>query len=170
MRVFERFPEAHFIDQSKRNMDWLGTEATGECEIGKDVAINDATIDHTGGVKIGSRTHFGHQVMILTCQHPIKQFNGLNRRKSLECAEVIIDEDVYIGSRAIILQGVHIGKCAYIGAGAVVTKDVPAFEVWVGVPSKSICVISKYQKLKCDFVSDTDFAKYIVGFVDGGII
>ena len=49
---------------------------------------------------------------------------------------VVIDDDVWIGARAVILRGVHIGRGAIIGAGAVVTKSVPPYAIAVGNPAK----------------------------------
>jgi acetyltransferase-like isoleucine patch superfamily enzyme len=92
----------------------------------------------TGGVIIENRVHFGHQVMLLSCQHPTTIRNGLKRRSALECASIIIENDVYVGSRAIILMGVRIGQGAYVAAGSVVTKDVPSFTLVAGVPAKEI--------------------------------
>lgn len=137
MRVHERFKEARFIDQSHRDMDWEG-KATGECTIGDNVALNDATLDITGGVEIQDRVHFGRQVMLLSCSHPPQVHDGLKRRNGLICKKIQIKEDAYIGSRAIILPGVTIGVGAYIAAGAVVTKDVPNFELWGGNPATKI--------------------------------
>jgi maltose O-acetyltransferase len=51
---------------------------------------------------------------------------------------IVIDDDVWIGARVIILPGVHIGTGAVIGAGAVVTKDVPAYAVVGGNPARVI--------------------------------
>ena len=51
---------------------------------------------------------------------------------------VVIGDDVWLGRRAIILPGVCIGNGSIIGAGAVVTKDIPPFSVAVGVPAKVI--------------------------------
>lgn len=56
--------------------------------------------------------------------------------------KVCIGNDVWIGMRSIIMPGVKIGDGAVIGAGAIVTKDVPAFAVVGGVPAKVI----KYRK------------------------
>ncbi|MEP5255638.1 MAG: acyltransferase [Winogradskyella arenosi] len=53
-------------------------------------------------------------------------------------SEIIIKEDVWIGTSCKILSGVTIGKGAVIAAGAVVNKNVPDYEVWVGVPAKFI--------------------------------
>ena len=53
-----------------------------------------------------------------------------------QSARTYIGDDVWIGSRAIILQGVHVGTGAVVGAGAVVTKDVPPYAVVAGCPAK----------------------------------
>ena len=52
--------------------------------------------------------------------------------------DIIVDDDVWIGQNAIILSGVHIGQGAVIAAGAIVTKDVPAYAIVCGVPAKMI--------------------------------
>ncbi|MGP9707032.1 DapH/DapD/GlmU-related protein [Brachybacterium sp. AOP24-D1-21] len=49
-----------------------------------------------------------------------------------------IGADVWIGYRATVLRGVSIGDGAIIGAGAIVTKDVPDFEIWAGAPARRI--------------------------------
>ncbi|MEW5859288.1 MAG: DapH/DapD/GlmU-related protein, partial [Cyanobacteriota bacterium] len=51
---------------------------------------------------------------------------------------VIIEEDVWIACNSIILRGVTIGKCSVIGAGSVVTKDVPAWTIVAGNPARII--------------------------------
>lgn len=51
---------------------------------------------------------------------------------------VVIGDDVWIGQNAIILPGIHVGKGAVIGAGAIVTKDIPDYSIAVGVPAKVI--------------------------------
>ena len=52
--------------------------------------------------------------------------------------DIIIDDDVWIGYRAIVLSGVHVGQGAVIAAGAVVTKDVPPYAIVGGNPAKVI--------------------------------
>lgn len=52
--------------------------------------------------------------------------------------KVLIDNDVWIGSRAMVMGGVHIGNGAVVGAGAIVTKDVPPYAIVAGVPAKII--------------------------------
>jgi acetyltransferase-like isoleucine patch superfamily enzyme len=52
--------------------------------------------------------------------------------------EVIIEDDVWIGAGAVILDGIHIGKGCIIGAGAVVTKDLPDYAVALGIPARIV--------------------------------
>jgi acetyltransferase-like isoleucine patch superfamily enzyme len=59
-------------------------------------------------------------------------------KKSVNSRRTVIGNDVWIGSRAIVLSGVSIGDGAVIGAGAIVTKDVPPYAVFAGNPAKLI--------------------------------
>lgn len=138
MKPHERFKDAHFINHAHRNdLVFVGI-VNPLFSAGEDVAVNDATIDLTGGIVVGDRVHFGHQVMLLTTDHPTYIHNGLERRKTLRCAPIIINEDAYIGSRAIVLKGVTIGRGAYVAAGAVVTHDVAPGTVVGGVPAREL--------------------------------
>ena len=143
MRVYERFKKTHFINQTGSKEIIVG-KATGDCEIGKDVYLNDATIDITGGVYIKEGVRFGHQVMVLTVSHPVDFEFGLEKsRSALVCKPITIEAGAYIGSRAIILPGVRIGIRSYVAAGAVVTKDVPDMTLVGGVPAKEIRKVKK---------------------------
>jgi acetyltransferase-like isoleucine patch superfamily enzyme len=53
-------------------------------------------------------------------------------------AKILIGKDVWLGCNVIVLKGVNIGDGAIIAAGAVVTKSIPAYEIWGGVPAKKI--------------------------------
>ncbi len=87
-------------------------------------------------VKIGSRTMFGPNVQIYTATHPL---NYKERASGLEYAKpIVIGEDVWIGGSAVICPGVTIGDRTVIGAGSVVTKDIPADVFAAGNPCKVI--------------------------------
>ena len=62
----------------------------------------------------------------------IQEFEAISK------GDIIVDDDVWIGFRATIMSGVHIGQGAVIAAGAVVTKDVPPYAIVGGVPAKVI--------------------------------
>ncbi len=87
-------------------------------------------------VTIGSRTLFATNVQVLTATHPI---DHKERASGLEYAKpIVIGEDVWVGGGAIICPGVTIGDRSVIGAGSVVTKDIPADVVAAGNPCKVI--------------------------------
>jgi maltose O-acetyltransferase len=87
-------------------------------------------------VTIGSRTLFGPNVQVYTATHPM---NHKERAAGLEFAKPItIGEDVWIGGSVVICPGVNIGDRSVIGAGSVVTKDIPADVFAAGNPCKVI--------------------------------
>lgn len=102
---------------------------------GDNVFINfNCTILDCARVEIGEGTMMGPNVQIYTATHPLEP---KARREGKEFAAPIkIGKHVWIGGGAIILPGITIADGAVIGAGAVVTKDVPAFAVAVGNPAK----------------------------------
>jgi maltose O-acetyltransferase len=53
-------------------------------------------------------------------------------------ADIIVEDEVWIGANVTVLPGVHIGECSVIGAGSVVTKDVEPYSVYAGVPARKI--------------------------------
>ena len=91
-----------------------------------------------GGLYIGKAVGIGPRVIILTSQHRPVERDIPVYLSQLEFSEVILEDGCDIGAGAIILPGVKIGKGAIIGAGAVVTRDVPPFEVWIGVPARKL--------------------------------
>ncbi|WP_205513859.1 sugar O-acetyltransferase [Longitalea arenae] len=113
-------------------------------KLGRNVFFNfNCVILDVMQVTIGSRTLFGPNVQIYTATHPI---NYKERASGLEYAKPItIGEDVWIGGSAVICPGVNIGDRSVIGAGSVVTKDIPADVFAAGNPCKVIRPLEKDQ-------------------------
>lgn len=107
--------------------------------IGRHISINEwVFIDGWGGVTIGDYVRIAHRVSIISEDHlfddpslPIYTQGKIGKK-------VVINDDVWIGCGAIILKGVTIGHGAIIGAGSVVTKDVPKNAVVVGNPARIV--------------------------------
>jgi maltose O-acetyltransferase len=91
-------------------------------------------------VRIGDFTLFGPAVQIYTPLHP---FDAEQRRREEFGKPIDIGSDVWVGGGAIILAGVSIGSRAVIGAGSVVTRDVPEGVFAAGNPSRFIRTIAE---------------------------
>lgn len=102
-----------------------------------DLAL-DVIITVGGGVTIGNRTLIGYRTQILSTNHVIPEDKGRIFGSGHTRLAVEIGEDVWIGGGCMIMPGVKIGNGSVIAGGAVVTKDVPEYEVWGGVPAKHI--------------------------------
>ena len=110
--------------------------------IGKNVQINDSChIAALDSISIGDNVLIASQVYISDHDHggvSKVELEVLPKDRPLIFSPVIIEDNVWIGEKVVILKGVRIGKGAVIGAGAVVTRDVPAYSVAVGIPARVI--------------------------------
>ena len=109
----------------------------GLLEIGDGSWIGQRCFFHAaGGLRIGRNVGVGPEVKILTSAHAEAGRSLPILHSPLRFAPVVIEDDADIGVGAIILPGVTIGRGAQIGAGAVVTRDVPRFSVAAGNPAR----------------------------------
>ena len=91
------------------------------------------------GITIGDDVQIGPNVQLLTPVHPVEPGP---RREKLEAARpIIIGDNVWLGGGVIVCPGVTIGENTVVGAGAVVTRDLPANVLAVGNPARRIRVI-----------------------------
>lgn len=90
-------------------------------------------LDARGGINIDHDTNISSHTIFITGSHDID-----DPKFTASFKPINIGHHCWIGTGAVVLQGVTIGNGAVIAAGAVVTKDVPANEVWGGVPAKFI--------------------------------
>jgi acetyltransferase-like isoleucine patch superfamily enzyme len=92
----------------------------------------------SGGITIGKNVGIGPGVKIMSSAHVAKSKPGPILHRPIAHAPVILDDGCDIGAGSVILMGVHIGKEVQIGAGAVVTMDIPDGATAAGVPARII--------------------------------
>jgi acetyltransferase-like isoleucine patch superfamily enzyme len=117
----------------------LGTfvEVQKGATIGKNCKISSHTFV-CEGVHIGDGCFIGHGVLFINDKHPraVNPDGSMQSEEDWELLETIVEENVSIGSGAVIMGGIRIGRGAMIGAGAVVTKDVAENTTVTGVPAR----------------------------------
>jgi len=108
-------------------------------EIGDDFAMTGGSICAAERITIGKNVSVGANCTIIdTDFHPLNQeFRRLHPQES-NTAPILIKDDVFIGMNCMILKGVTIGHGSVIGAGSVVTKDMPSFVIVAGNPARVI--------------------------------
>lgn len=122
------------------------------CRIGKYTYINNNSIIQNAN--IGNYCSIAHDTLIGLGAHPLNLLSTSNifyKKENpfgiqlipkdyqfQEYRRIHIENDVWIGAKSIIMDGVHIGNGAVVAAGAVVTKDVPPYAIVAGVPAKII--------------------------------
>jgi len=107
--------------------------------IGPRTTVNRRTyMNARGGVRIGADVLIGPEVLIYSTNHHYSDPNALIREQGSVESEVIVEDDVWLGARTMIMPGVTIGRGAVVAAGSVVTRDVEAYCVVAGVPAKPI--------------------------------
>lgn len=143
-------PDATDEDRDRLLRELLGhvgervTVRTGfRCDYGTHLSIGDRTFANYGlvvldcaEVRIGNDCQLATNVQLLTATHPL---DPADRRSGWELAHPItLEDDVWLGGGVIVCPGVTIGAATVVGAGAVVTKDLPAGVVAVGSPARPV--------------------------------
>lgn len=113
------------------------------CEYGKTISVGNGTYINMGVtmldnacINIGNNVLIGPSVQFYTPTHPM---DHLERRKwEIQCLPINIEDDAWVGGNTVICQGVTIGSRSVIGAGSVVTKDIPADCLYAGSPARFI--------------------------------
>lgn len=122
---------------------------TNKTILGKNVNFNGMKIGGCGNVVIGDNFHSGSECLIITSNHNYEG-EAIPYDNTNICKDVFIEDNVWLGSRVIILGGVTIGEGAIIQAGSVVVKDIPKYAIAGGHPAKvfSYRNIEHYENLK----------------------
>lgn len=123
------------VDESTTLFPPFYTNVGKNFRLGKNVFINHAcSFLDLGGITIEDDVMIGPRVNITSENHPVEVAD----RKKMIPGEVFIKKNAWIGAAATILPGVVIGENSVVGAGAIVTKDVPANSVVMGNPAKVV--------------------------------
>jgi len=113
--------------------------------LGSNVYMNsNTTLVDDGHIYIGDCVQFGPNITVATPNHPIDP--ELRRKGYQYNKDVHIGNNVWIGANTVIVPGVTIGDDTVIGAGSVVTKDIPSHVVAVGVPCRVLREVSEHDR------------------------
>ena len=120
-------------------------ECTGEgrISIGDGSGLSGAVLSSHAGITIGQYVMLGGNVRIFdhdyhSLDHRARRQGGESDEAAQRSKPIVIEDDAFIGTQSIILKGVTIGARAVIGAGSVVSRDVPADEIWAGNPARCV--------------------------------
>lgn len=135
-----RFPYSKI---RRRALRALGHQVGDEVYFPADITITQNFTGERGRMELGDRVSIGPKCTFILMSHP----NSSQIRKYIRWkpAFIKIENDVWIGAGAIVLPGITIGEGAIVGAGAVVTKDVPAHAVVAGNPARVIRYLEGFQ-------------------------
>jgi acetyltransferase-like isoleucine patch superfamily enzyme len=124
------------LDPSVRVLPPFHTDTGRNLRFGRNVFVNHGcTAMDLGGIAIGDDVMIGPNVQLISSGHPL---DPATRRSQITTAPIRIGRGAWIAAGAIVLQGVTVGDDAVVGAGAVVTKDVPARTLVAGVPARVV--------------------------------
>ncbi len=116
-------------------------DGSEEITIDDDVHLNSNVMinaDLGGSIRIGKHCMIGPNVVLRTSDHAFSDIDALMIEQGHTSGTIVIEDNVWIGSNAVLTGNICIGTGAIVGAGAVVTRDVPPFAIVAGVPAKQI--------------------------------
>ncbi|MFN6945704.1 MAG: acyltransferase [Cytophagaceae bacterium] len=109
----------------------------GKVEIGNHTRIGISNVI-IGPVKIGDNVILAQNIVVSGLNHGYEDIHMPISRQKCTTAEIVIEDEAWIGANAVITAGVHIGKHSVVAAGSVVTKDVPPYTIVGGNPAKPL--------------------------------
>lgn len=116
-------------------------ESGSKLVIKDDVLLNNnviITADHGGQITIGNKTMIGPFTILRAANHKFDDLNIPIADQGHQPGVITIEEDVWIGAHVTVLKDVNIGKSSIIGAGSIVTRNIPPYSIAVGNPARVI--------------------------------
>lgn len=143
MHKWARLYEENRVERLKKELAACGIDVTirpgaqiiipSRVRLGDHVAIGyNALLHGIGGITLENFTLLSDNNILATSSHPVEEIHFHNYWEK----PILIKENAWLGANVIVLPGVTIGENAVVGAGAVVTKDIPANTVAMGVPAR----------------------------------
>jgi acetyltransferase-like isoleucine patch superfamily enzyme len=120
----------------ERSFIFMGArfDCRGGFILGNHSVINErCRLDNRGTLRIGNSVSISSEVCILSADHDPRSESFVGRNRPVE-----IEDHVFIGTRALILPGCHIGRGAIVAAGSILTKSVEPFTIVAGNPAKPV--------------------------------
>ena len=126
------------------------TVLTKNTHLGRNCNFNGMRIQGGGRVSIGNNFHSGENILVITRIHNYDEGTAVPYDGTYITKNVAIEDNVWIGTRVILLGGITIGEGAIIQAGAVVVSDIPKYAIAGGNPAKVFKYrdIEHYERLK----------------------
>jgi acetyltransferase-like isoleucine patch superfamily enzyme len=137
-----------------RDLPHAGITIGRKCFIGE---LN--VIRGQGGVTLGDHVYTGSLVQILAVNHVFDDPNVPIMEQGITASGIAIDDDVWLAAGVIVLDGVHIGQGSVVGAGAVVTEDLPPYSVAIGSPARVVRDRREAQKIKQGVAAQVHFGE-----------
>jgi len=128
---------AYWAQDDKNITIYNSTTVVGNVEIGENTWIGPfCSLDGNGGLKIGRYCSISFGCQILT--HDTVRWALTAGKADYEYAQTTIEDCCFLGSYTVVNKGITIGKHSVVGAGSVVTKDIPDYTIAAGVPANRI--------------------------------
>ncbi|MFX1363468.1 MAG: acyltransferase [Promethearchaeota archaeon] len=143
LRIIASYDSIPIIKSSKVSL-------TGQTYLGKNCSFNGIKVVGRGKFIVGDNFHSGNDILVITQIHNYNKGTKIPYDSKRIYKDVIIGDNVWIGSRVTLLGGVRIGEGAIIQAGSVVSMDIPDYAIAGGHPAEPFSYrdIEHYKKLK----------------------
>lgn len=133
------FPFNKFSLGTKSVIEAFATinNGVGDVHIGENTIIGIGNVI-IGPVIVGNDVMFAQNIVVSGLNHGFEDITIPPSRQKVNCKQIVISDNVWIGANCVVTAGVTIGKHSVIGAGSVVTKDIPPYSVAAGNPARVI--------------------------------